>query len=195
MKNPFRLLPQGPLALVPTVLCTMAWISTLVQDGCDYAQVSGPSVEILSGSDVVPFVEAGRAGYRVPSYMYGPGNEDNGEWVIVYTDVCSSYGMVAIQQDWQWTFSRVARFITQTLGGSASLFLYGAVPSPWYREGCGASLRTKCWVPVYLPCWALYGSARVCATRLWVMYVHSISDQRRILSRQVCGSRRASWRS
>ena len=124
MKNPFRLLPQGPLALVPTVLCTMAWISTLVQDGCDYAQVSGPSVEILSGSDVVPFVEAGRAGYRVPSYMYGPGNEDDGEWVIVYTDVCSSYGMVDIQQDWQWTFSRVAHFITQTLGGSASLFLW-----------------------------------------------------------------------
>ena len=26
MKNPFRLLPQGPLALVPTVLCTMAWV-------------------------------------------------------------------------------------------------------------------------------------------------------------------------
>jgi len=124
MKNPFRLLPQGPVALVPTVLCTMAWISTLVQDGCDYAQVSGPSVEILTGSDVVPFVEAGRAGYRVPSYMYEPGNEDDGEWVIVYTDVCSSYGVVDIQQDWQWTFSRVAHFITQTLGGSASLFLW-----------------------------------------------------------------------
>lgn len=124
MKNPFRLLPQGPLAMIPVVLCTMAWISTLVQDGCDFAEVSGPSVEKLTGSDVVPFAEVGRSGYRVPGYYYEPGNEEEGKWTILYTDICSSYGKISIDEDWQWKFSRVSHFITQTLGGSASLFLW-----------------------------------------------------------------------
>ena len=54
------LLPHGGYALIPATLSTMACLTTLSHDGCDYATLHGKVVDILTHTDgFYSFIEIG----------------------------------------------------------------------------------------------------------------------------------------
>ena len=57
-----RLLPHGPITLIPTVVASLGVCLSIADDGCDYARLTGPSVELLTGSNTVPYVDVGLVG-------------------------------------------------------------------------------------------------------------------------------------
>ena len=64
----FRVMPHGGSILIPITIVTMAWVASLATDGCDYSRLTGPGVEILTGSAVVPYVDLGMNAYRIPEF-------------------------------------------------------------------------------------------------------------------------------
>ena len=81
-----RLMPHGGPVLFPVVLATLGLCAVLVDDGCDYARLSGAGATLLTGSDAVPWVDVGMTKYRVPSF-YPAQNA----WRVAYADECRPY--------------------------------------------------------------------------------------------------------
>ena len=81
-----RLLPHGPITLIPTVVASLGVCLSIADDGCDYARLTGPSVELLTGSNTVPHVDVGLVGYRTPGYY-----PMEGAWRVHFTDECEVY--------------------------------------------------------------------------------------------------------
>ena len=125
-QNPFRLLPQGPYALLPTTLCTLAWISSLVPEGCDFARLEGPAVDVMAGSATVPYAEVGRSGYRVPD-LFDVGAGEDPRWAIVSSSPCIAYGNLGIDENWRFEFGRVCAFLAQMFGGLVTIVLWGSI--------------------------------------------------------------------
>lgn len=121
-----RLLPHGAYCLVPIAFASMAFWSLLVQDGCDYAQLSGSDmVETVSGLTVYPFLEIGRRGYRPPMY-----DSNHKSWIMVYTQQCTPYTVDSKSAnnahlvDAALTFSKWCTLISFVFGGSVAFFLW-----------------------------------------------------------------------
>lgn len=113
------LLPHGAYSLFPAVLCTLAWLASLSQDGCDYSTVSGPIVQELTNSkdSNIPFVEIGFVAYREPVY-----SEETDSWAIVYTGPCMRYDSEL--EDSYWIAAKAFAFGALVLGGASALFLW-----------------------------------------------------------------------
>ena len=124
------LLPNGGYFLLPLTLATMGWIASLLPDGCDYVRLTGPSVEVVTKSDVLPYIEAGMNSYRIPTFF-----PDRSEWRTIYTDECLDYGAPLNPKgdnEWDfgmaWRFGKTCSFLGTVFGGGGALFLwFGAI--------------------------------------------------------------------
>lgn len=123
-----RCLPHGFFSLIPAVLSTMAFWTSLVQDGCDYTKLEGGNVEKITGSDVYPFIEAGIAHYRAPIYY----TSDN-EWKKVFTSDCQDYPEHSM--DIFWKLAKYLTLISSIFAGSLAMFL-------WFTTCLTFSIRT-----------------------------------------------------
>lgn len=112
------LLPHGGYTLLPAVLSTMAWLASLAQDGCDYARITGPVVNDLTQSNIIPYLEVGFNAYREPSYY-----PDEDKWKVEYTGHCYDYGDV-VNIDGYWKVAKAFAFISLVFGGGGALFLW-----------------------------------------------------------------------
>eukprot|EP00545_Synedropsis_sp_CCMP1620_P005545 CAMPEP_0119015100 /NCGR_PEP_ID=MMETSP1176-20130426/10559_1 /TAXON_ID=265551 /ORGANISM="Synedropsis recta cf, Strain CCMP1620" /LENGTH=244 /DNA_ID=CAMNT_0006968367 /DNA_START=191 /DNA_END=925 /DNA_ORIENTATION=- len=110
-------LPHGAYSLFPAVLCTLAWLASLSQDGCDYSSVSGSVVQQIAKNKDVPFVEIGFVAYREPTY-----NEEDKTWNVAYTGACATYDPDL--EDSFWKAAKGFAFGALVLGGASSLFLW-----------------------------------------------------------------------
>lgn len=125
-----RCVPHGFYAFIPTVLCTMAFFVVVVQDGCDYANLSGGNIEIITGSDVIPFIEAGVSKYRAPLYY-----PTEGEWKMVFTETCKEYPPEMM--DSMWLSAVWMTWLAGVFGGAVAFFLWFTTcftfsPRTWY---------------------------------------------------------------
>ena len=130
-----QLLPHGWYSLVPPVLSTMAWVSSLFQEGCDYALIRGSTVvQDLADSDA-PYLELGFEAYREPRY-----DTNSQEWSIQYTGACLEYPTtpVDIANDGAWQLAKFLDFSASVLGGAGAFFL-------WFSTCCVFSPGTWRW--------------------------------------------------
>eukprot|EP00521_Asterionellopsis_glacialis_P007426 CAMPEP_0195291388 /NCGR_PEP_ID=MMETSP0707-20130614/7769_1 /TAXON_ID=33640 /ORGANISM="Asterionellopsis glacialis, Strain CCMP134" /LENGTH=329 /DNA_ID=CAMNT_0040351699 /DNA_START=249 /DNA_END=1238 /DNA_ORIENTATION=+ len=109
----------------------MGFWATLVQDGCDYAKLSGPAVEDITENDIIPFLEVGiGGGYRAPLYY-----ADEHDWKTVYSTACIAYDDTAVPQDLYWSMAKWMGLLGGIVGGSASFFI-------WFTTCVTFSIRT-----------------------------------------------------
>lgn len=113
-----RLLPHGAYALVCAVLSTLAWLSSLFQDGCDFAQLTGNVVALLTQNAETPYLDVGFAQYRAPTFTAGQG------WSISYSGSCQSYPSNLVSVDGHWRAAKGFDFLALVLGGGGTLFLW-----------------------------------------------------------------------
>lgn len=138
--------------LLPAVLSTLALSSVLVDDGCDYARLTGPSVEVLTGSPSVPFVECGMMAYRVPGYYpdavaAGRDTTTTGAWRVAYTDECVPYDPMDVYADAPWVAARWLRFASLVSGCASTAFLWTSAClslRPNYWRGAGIGIAFAC---------------------------------------------------
>lgn len=120
------LLPHGGYPLIAATLSTMAWITALSHDGCDFVRLTGPSAYTLTAPEEYPFIELGFRSYRVP-VLY----EDYNEWQIRYSDACRPYDVIRGEEndnsfdfDIWWRIGSTTHYIGLVLGGAACMFLW-----------------------------------------------------------------------
>ena len=114
-----QLLPHGAYALLPTVLTTCAWLTSIFQDGCDYATVSGPIVQSMTNDKNVPWLEVGFAAFQKPDF-----NEETQTWDIAYRGSCIDYNEERMEFDSAWKAAKGFAFLALVLGGGGALFLW-----------------------------------------------------------------------
>mmetsp|Transcript_36692 Transcript_36692/g.110164 ORF Transcript_36692/g.110164 Transcript_36692/m.110164 type:complete len:260 (-) Transcript_36692:54-833(-) len=140
-----RLLPHTGYLLIPATLSAMAWVASMSQDGCDYSRLTGPSVQSLTGNDLIPYAEVGRAAFRVPVYY-----EKDADWRVPYTEECASYAETGVDASgWAWRLSQVMSFLALAFGGAGSLFLWvGGCTilsrTMWRAAGCEILIACVC---------------------------------------------------
>ncbi len=143
------LLPHGGYPLIACTLSTMAWMTTVSHDGCDFSRLTGPAVSVLTSEDAnYPFIELGFTSYRVPVFY-----EEYNEWQIRYSDECRLYDRKynanaeesAVGNDWSfdffWKVGSITHQIGLVLGGASCLFL-------WVSSTCA---------PITMLTWRLIG--------------------------------------
>ena len=123
-----RCLPHGFYSLIPAVLASLAFWTAIVQDGCDYVKIEGGSVEKITKSDVLPFIEAGLSHYRAPVF-----HSQENEWAMVFVTQCQEYpeGTVGTL----WMLAQYFSLISAIFGGSLALFI-------WFTTCMTFSIRT-----------------------------------------------------
>ncbi|KAL3770275.1 hypothetical protein ACHAW5_003412 [Stephanodiscus triporus] len=141
-----RLMPHGAIILVPAVCATMGLCASLADDGCDYARLHGSAVEMLTGSNIVPYVDCGMSAYRIPGY-YPAENS----WRVVYTEECQSYANMDLLADTSWVAAEWLRFMGLVVGMTTSMFMWTATfltlrPNYWRASGFGAATACLCQV-------------------------------------------------
>ncbi|KAL7529599.1 hypothetical protein ACHAXR_004250 [Thalassiosira sp. AJA248-18] len=140
----FRLMPHGGPVLFPVVLTTLGLCASFADDGCDYARLRGPSVELLTGSAAVPFVDCGMAAYRIPGF-YPAENL----WRVVYSDECQPYEYMNLLADTSWVAAEWLKFLGLVVGGTTAMFLWTSTcltlrPNYWQGAGIGAAVACLC---------------------------------------------------
>jgi len=96
----------------------MAWIASLSQDGCDYARVSGPAINGITGTSEVPYIEIGLNGIRQPTY-----DTTIGIWDTNISTECLALPS-NINTDIYWKLAKAFAFISLVFGGGAALFIW-----------------------------------------------------------------------
>jgi hypothetical protein len=112
-----RCLPHGFYALIPSAIATMAFWTTMVQDGCDFVRLEGGNVEKITESDVFPYIEAGLSHFRSPIF-----DTIDGEWKIVFTPTCLEYEKGTM--DTMWILAQRFSLVSSIFGGSLTFFLW-----------------------------------------------------------------------
>ena len=116
-----RALPHGSYSLLVVVMSSVGWLSSLFQDACDYAIVSGPVVQELhptfKAESTIPYLEFGMAAYRLPTL------NSLGNYTDTFTGVCTEYPPDELL-DGRWKFAQISSFIALVLGGASSLFIW-----------------------------------------------------------------------
>lgn len=141
-----RIMPHGAIILMPAVCATLGLCASLADDGCDYARLHGAAVEMLTGSNIVTYVDVGMSGYRIPGY-YPAENS----WRVVYTEECASYVNVDALIDTSWVASEWLRFMGLVVGMTTSMFMWTGTfltlrPNYWRASGMGAVVACMCQV-------------------------------------------------
>mmetsp|Transcript_11843 Transcript_11843/g.34185 ORF Transcript_11843/g.34185 Transcript_11843/m.34185 type:complete len:398 (+) Transcript_11843:349-1542(+) len=126
-----RMLPHGAYSLFIATLTTMAWLTAIVQDGCDYATVTGPGIidelRVSSPTHLPPFIELGMEAYREPTAVSSGGDKGSEErYDINYSGDCLEYPdkFIAHRMDETWEIARLLKFIALVLGGGGALFIW-----------------------------------------------------------------------
>lgn len=128
-----QILPQGVWPVVPTLFTTLAWISSLFQNDCDYARVSGDIVQVLATNPRTPWLEIGYKAYREPREV------SEGVWEASFRGRCLQYpNNVNTSDDLFWKLSIMFNFLALVLGGGATFFL-------WFSTCCTFSKGTWRW--------------------------------------------------
>lgn len=141
-----RIMPHGGPVLFPITLVTLGWIAAIAHDGCDFARVTGPAAELLTGSPAVPYVDCGMAAYRVPGF-YPAANS----WRVAYSEECLSYAYIEVLADRPWVSAEWLNFLSIIVGGGTTMFLWSATcltlrPNSWRAAGVGLMLSWICQV-------------------------------------------------
>eukprot|EP00985_Skeletonema_marinoi_P004040 scaffold1771_cov197-Skeletonema_marinoi.AAC.3 len=129
-----RMMPHGGAILLPIILVTTGWVASLTHDGCDYARLTGPAVEILTGSSSIPYIHIGLSAYRVPQF-YPASNS----WRVAYSSDCRPYSHPEILEDRAWVASEWLNFSGIVIGGTVMMFLW---------SGTCLTLRKKYWMSI-----------------------------------------------
>jgi hypothetical protein len=108
--------------LFVSVLCTAAWLSSLVQDGCDFAQVKGPIVAELTTAGEIPppWLEFGIGAYRSPIVSL----DDADAWYSDSSQECQL--LEETLMDTAWTTARTFAFLALVIGGGGTVFLWAS---------------------------------------------------------------------
>eukprot|EP00956_Cyclotella_meneghiniana_P021314 scaffold38698_cov73-Cyclotella_meneghiniana.AAC.1 len=112
-----RLMPHGGSLLFPAILTTMAWLSSISTNGCDYSRFTGPGVEILTGSSLVPFIYLGMDAYVIPEF-YPKSNL----WMVSVESECVPYQYML--EDSSWTAGKRFDFLSLWSGGASAMILW-----------------------------------------------------------------------
>ncbi|KAL7472148.1 hypothetical protein ACHAXS_012498 [Conticribra weissflogii] len=112
-------LPHGFYAVIPALFSTFAWLSSLTQDGCDYARLTGPIVTEITNNTTVPFLDVGFNQYRVPEL-----DSVTGQWIVDYRLPCEDYDEDFVKMDGYWKVSKGTAFLSLVFGGGGALFLW-----------------------------------------------------------------------
>jgi hypothetical protein len=115
-----RLLPHGSYALSIATLATLAWCSSVFQDGCDFAIIHGDMVQQIASSPDVPFLEFGIGAYREPHPRTNDGSGET-SWKLNYGGACTEY---PFDIDPAWTASKAFAFLALVIGGGGTLFVW-----------------------------------------------------------------------
>ncbi len=143
------ILPHGGYTLIPATIATMAWMTSLSLDGCDYARLTGRSVEKITHSNIYPYIEIGYHSYRVPSFYTAFES-----WEVRFTDPCIPFDIDFSTSSWSlsnsqelltdgankqeindneiidptlgifWSIGRMGHNIATIVGGGSALFLW-----------------------------------------------------------------------
>lgn len=157
--NACRMMPHGGQIVVPITLMTLGWVASLTHDGCDYARLTGPGVEILTGSASVPYIDIGMSAYRIPQF-YPATNS----WRVAYSSDCVPYTHFEIIADKAWIASEWLHFSSVVVGGTVMMFLWSGTcltlrPSYWRFIGVGALVASFLQM-----CSFVFFSTRLCHT-------------------------------
>ena len=154
-----RMMPHGGTILFPITLVTLGWVASLSHDGCDYARLTGPAVEILTGSSSIPFIDIGMSAFRVPQFYPASNN-----WRVAYSSECRPYSHPEIIMDRPWVASEWLNFSSIVIGGTVMMFLWSGTcltlrTSYWRCIGLGAVLASFLQI-----CSFVFFSTRLCHT-------------------------------
>ena len=154
-----RMMPHGGAILLPIIMVTTGWVSALTHDGCDYAKLTGPAVEILTGSSSIPFIHIGMSAYRVPQF-YPASNS----WRVAYSSDCRPYTHPSIIEDKAWVASEWLYFSSIVVGGTVMMFLWSGTcltlrKNYWRSIGVGALIA--CFLQIFS---FVFFSTRLCHT-------------------------------
>ena len=128
-----RLLPHGAYILVPAVLSTIAWLASLMEDGCDYAAVSGDVLGengfgVAGDTNPPPYVEIGFSGWSHPIYY-----PEDQVWKANMRGSCLPFPAIlnddgsttpVVAMDASWMVAKAFDFLSLVLGGGGALFLW-----------------------------------------------------------------------
>ena len=112
-----RLMPHGGVILIPITLITIAWLVSISSNGCDYARLTGPGVELLTGSSVIPYIHLGMDAYIIPEF-YPMSNS----WMVSIESECIPYQFTV--EDSPWIAGKRFSFLSLWAGGAAATFLW-----------------------------------------------------------------------
>ena len=131
------------------MLLTMAWMTSLSLDGCDYVRLTGPAVETLTKSKIYPYAEIGFHSYRVPTFF-----SEYQSWEIRFSDPCVRYDLFDMSSSsttttlieekggntiatvmgderfidptvgFFWSLGKMSHQLAIIMGGTAALFLW-----------------------------------------------------------------------
>jgi hypothetical protein len=112
-----RLNPHGGAILLPITLTTLAWLASISTNGCDYSQLTGPGVEMLTGSSVIPYLHLGMDSYVIPEF-YPASNS----WHVSIESECIQYPYAV--EDNAWIVGKRFGFLSLWSGGASSMILW-----------------------------------------------------------------------
>eukprot|EP00970_Alexandrium_tamarense_P005710 scaffold933_cov190-Alexandrium_tamarense.AAC.30 len=139
-----RCFPHGIYVVLPAIFATFAWLSSLSQDGCDYARLTGPIVADITNNPDIPFLDVGFNQYREPLQ-----HPTEGTWYVDYRLNCDPYNTDVVNIGGVWSFSKVMAFLSLVFGGGGSLFLWFSTcfiftKGTWRWAGCELVAATVC---------------------------------------------------
>lgn len=138
-----RCLPHGCYPLFVALLCTLGWMASLMQDGCEFARVEGPVVAELTTLGELPplWLEFGIGAFRAPSEESMAEVSQNTtktdfQWQLEHwfrhlfegEENCELFQVETMEKfmDNAWTTARTFAFLALVLGGGGSLFLWAS---------------------------------------------------------------------
>ncbi|KAG7336896.1 hypothetical protein IV203_032197 [Nitzschia inconspicua] len=149
--SPCRALPHGWYSVFVAILATVAWLSSWVQETCNFAIVTGPIVAELDPtftSQAIPFLEFGLSAFREPAV------DQFGNYTVSLRGSCTEYpdGQLI---DSIWNTSRFFAFLALVLGGGSSLFVWCSTcfvfsRATWRWTGYCLVLASLCQATVFL---------------------------------------------
>jgi hypothetical protein len=179
---PCRALPHGWYAVLVAILATIAWLSSLFQDGCNFAVVTGPIVAQLHPtftSETIPFLQFGLSAFQEPNL------DEFGNYTLsLIGGNCTEYPEEQLV-DTMWTTSRSFAFLALVLGGGCSVFVWCSTcfvfsRVTWRWTGYALLLASMCQGAVYVwfstqlcswnTCTLSYGAkSDIAAVALWMV--------------------------
>lgn len=97
-------------------------------------------MELLTGSNAVPFVDCGMTAYRIPGFY-----PSENSWRVQFTDECKPYEYMHLLVDTSWVAAEWLRFFSLVVGMTTAMFLWTSTcltlrPNYWKGAGVGSAI-------------------------------------------------------